>query len=127
MGLEVGETSGSDVRTLEDASLFRSKEPALVEPHLEELCGDLVMGTDTPSPGPTAPISNEPLDLYPMSSPLPSTTPSHLHAFHESLGDIRGYHPSLNPYCAYLVDVLRKITWRTFFTNIFDFSLIYLL
>ena len=65
-GLEVGETSGSDVRTLEDASLFRSKELALVEPHLKELCGDLVMGTDTLSPGPTDPIGNEPLDLYPI-------------------------------------------------------------
>jgi len=119
----VGETYGGDVRPLEDASLFRSKELALVEPHLEELCCDLVMGTDTPSLGPTAPIGNKPLDLYPISSPLPSTTPSHLHAFHESLGDIRGYHPSLDPYCAYLVDMPRKITWRTFFTNIFDFSM----
>ena len=50
MGLEVGETSGSDLRTLEDASLFRPKELVLVEPHLEERCGDLVMGTVTPSP-----------------------------------------------------------------------------
>ena len=84
----MGETSGSDVRTPEDASLFRSKELALVEPHLEELCGDLVMGTDTPSPGPTDPIGNKPLDLYPISSPLPPTTPFHVHAFPESLGNI---------------------------------------
>jgi len=60
----VGETSGGDVRPLEDASLFRSKDLALVEPHLEELCDDLVMGTDTPSTGPTDPIGNEPLDPY---------------------------------------------------------------
>ena len=104
MGLEVGEASGGDVRPLEDASLFRSKELALVEPHLEEFCGDLVMGTETPSIGPTDPIGNEPLDLTPTSSPLPPTIPSLLHAFHESLGDINGYNPFLGPYCAYLED-----------------------
>jgi len=121
--LEVGETSRSDVRTLEDASLFRSKELALVEPHLEEPCGDIVMGTDTRSSGPTAPIGKEPLELYLISSPLPSAIASHLHTFHKSLGDIQGYHPSLDSYCAYLVDLPRKITWCTFFTNIFDFSM----
>jgi len=47
IGLEMGETSGGDVNVLEDASLFRSKELTLAEPHLEEapfveLCGDLV-------------------------------------------------------------------------------------
>ena len=72
MGLEVGETSRSDVRTLEDVSLFGSKELALVEPYLEELCGDLVMGTDTPIIGPTNPIANEPLDLTPHFIPFTS-------------------------------------------------------
>jgi len=100
----------------------------LVEPHLEEaplkeLCGDLVMGTDTPSIGPTDPIGNEPIDLIPPSSPLPPTIPSHLHALHESLCDIKGYNRSLGPYCAYLEDVLRKITWSTFFDHTFDFSM----
>jgi len=47
-------TSGGDVTVLKDASLLMSKELTLVEPHLEEapfveLCGDHVMGIDTPS------------------------------------------------------------------------------
>ena len=62
----------------------------MVEPHLEELYGDLVMGTDTPGIGPTDPICSEPVNMTPVSSPLLRTTPSHLHAYHESLGDIRG-------------------------------------
>ena len=126
-GLEVGETSGGDVRTLADVSLSRSKEFKLVAPHLEEapfveLYGDLVMGTDTRSTGTTDPIGNEHLDLTPASSLLPSTNPSHAHAFHESLGDISGYDPSFDPDCANLEDVPRKITQSPFFTNIFDFS-----
>jgi len=95
MGLEMGETSGGDFRVLKDDSLSWSKELKLLEPRLEEapleeLCGDLVMGADPPSIGPTDPIGNEPLDLIPISSPLPPTTPSHLPVFHESLGDIKG-------------------------------------
>jgi len=117
-----------DISVLEDTSFLRSKELTLVEPHLEEapleeLCGDIVMGTDTPSIGPTDPIGNEPLHLTSTSSPLPPTTPSHLHAFHESIGDIKGYNPSLDPYCAYLEDVPRKIMWSTFFDHTFDFSM----
>jgi len=86
----------------------------LVEPHLEEalfaeFCGDVVMGSDTPSIEHTNPICNEPLDLTPISSPLFPTAPSHLHAYHESLGAIRGYNPSFDPCCAYLEDVPRKI------------------
>jgi len=89
----MGETSGGDVSVLEDASLIRSKELTLVEPHLEEapfveFCGDLVMGVDTPSIERINPICNEPLDLSPTSSPLPPTTPFLAHAFHESLCDI---------------------------------------
>jgi len=100
-GLEMGETSRGDVSVLEDASLLRSKELTLVESHLEEapleeLCADLVMGIDTLSIGCTNPIGNEPLDLTPTSPPLPPTIPSYLHAFYESLGDIKGYNPSLN-------------------------------
>ena len=95
----------------------------MVEPHLEELCGDLVMGTDTPSIRPTDPIGHELLDLTPTSSHLPPTIPAHLHAFHASLGDIKGYNPSLDPYCAHLEDVPRKITSSTFFDHTFDFSM----
>jgi len=46
-----------------------------------------------------------------------------LHAFHKSLGDIRGYHPIFDPHCAYLEDVPRKIMWSTFFDHVFDFSM----
>jgi len=124
----MAEASGGDFRVLKDDSLSWSKELKLVEPHLEEapleeLCGDLVMEADTLSIGPTNPIGNEPLDMTPISSPLPPTTPSHLPAFHESLGDIKGYNPPLGPYCAYLADVPRKITWCTFFNRTFDFSM----
>ena len=77
----------------------------MVEPHLEEapfaeFCGDVVMGSDTLSVEHTNPICNEPFDLNPTSYPLFSTTPSHLHAFHESLDDIRGYNPFFASYCA---------------------------
>jgi len=113
-GLEMGETSGGDVSVLEDASLFRSKELTLVEPHLEEapfveLCGDLVLGINTPSIEHIDPICHEPLDLTPTSSLLPPTTPFPVHAFPESLGDIRGYNSFLDPYCAYLEDTPRRI------------------
>jgi len=127
-GLEMGETSRGDVSVLEDASLLKSKEFTLVDPHLEEapfveFCGDLVMGIDTPSIEHIDPICHEPLDLTPTSSSLRPITPFPVHAFPESLGDIRGYNSSLDPYCAYLEDAPRKITWSTFFDNTFDFSM----
>jgi len=126
----MGEPSGGDVSVLEDASLLRSKELTFVEPHLEdapleELCGDLMMETYTPSIGPTNPIGKEPLDLTPTPSTLPPTSPSHLHAFHESLGDIKGYNPSLDSHCAYLEDVPRKSTWSTFFDHTVDLSMVF--
>jgi len=46
-----------------------------------------------------------------------------LHAFYESLGDIRGYNPSLDPYYAYLEDMPRKFGWTTFVEYDFDFSM----
>ena len=95
----------------------------MVEPHLEELCGDHVMVRDAANIAHTDPICTEPLDSMPISSPLLPMTPSYLHAFHESSGDIRGSHPSCDPYCAYLEDVPREITWSTFFDHAFDFSM----
>ena len=94
-----------DVSVLKDVPLVWSEAPVLVVPHLEEalfteLYGDVVMGIDTSSIKHTHLICNEPLHLTITSSPLLPTTPSHLHAFHESLGDIRGYNPSFDPYCA---------------------------
>jgi len=124
----MGEISKGDVSILEDDSLNWSKELALVEPYLEKapfvkFCGDAVMGTDTPSIEHTDPICNEALDLTPVSSPLLPTTPSHLRAYHESVGDIRGYNPSFAPYSAYLEDMPQKILWSIFFDHTFDFSM----
>jgi len=51
------------------------------------------------------------------------TNPSHLHAFHEPLGDIRGYNPSFDPYCAYIEEMPRKVEWTSFFDYSFDFSM----
>jgi len=122
----MGEISRGDVGVLEDDSLSWSKELTMVEPHLEDapfvqFCVDIVMGTHTPSIEYTDPICNEPLDLTLTLFPLLPITPSHLHAYPESLGDIRGYNPSFDPYCAYLEDVPRQIMWTTFFDHTFDF------
>jgi len=124
----MGDTSRGDVSVLEDASLLRSKEHALVEPHLEEtpfveFCGNIVMGSDTPSIRHTDPICFELFASTPISSHLLSTTPSHVHTFRDSLGDIRGYNSSFNSYCAYLEDMPRKIMWSTFFDHVFNFSM----
>jgi len=86
----MGEISRGEVSVLEDDSLSWSKELTLVEPHLEEaplveFCGDVVMGTNTPSIEHTGRICNEPVDLIPTWSPLLPTTPSHLHAYPNSL------------------------------------------
>ena len=66
------------------------------------------MGSTTPSIRLIDSICNEPLDLTPISSPLLPATPSHLHDYHESVVNIRGYNPSFDPYCAYLEDELTK-------------------
>jgi len=81
------------------------------------------MGGITLSIGVINPICNESLNLTPISSPLPPTTPSYMHAFHDFLGDIRGYSASFDPYCAYLKGLPRKIMWSTFFDHTFDFSM----
>jgi len=114
MELEIGEISRGDASALEDASLILSEEPVLVEPCLEkapfkELCGEIVMGSASSSIGLIDSICTGQLDLTTTSSLLLSTTSSHLHAFHESLGDIKGSHPTFDPYYAYLEDVPRKI------------------
>jgi len=86
---------------------------------------DIMLDSDTPSIMHIDPICSELFDSTPISSPLPPTTPSYMHTFHESLGDIRGYSPSVDPYCAYLEDVPRKIMWSTFFDHTFDFSMVF--
>ena len=127
-GLEIGETSQGDVSSVQDVLLPWSGELTLAKPYLEEapfeeLCDNSLVVGAAPSINHISPICTEPLDLTLISSPLLSTTLSHLHAFHESLGDVRGYNPSLDPYCAYLEDVPRKIMWSTFFDHDFDFSM----
>jgi len=122
----MGEISRVNASVLEDASLVWLEEPILVEPCLEEapfeeLCGDIVMG----SAAPALDLLIELLNLTPTSFPLLPTTPSYVCAYHESLGDVRGYNPSLDPCCAYLEDVLRKIMWSTFFDHAFDFSMVF--
>ena len=123
----MGEIYTGDVSVLEDDSLSWSNELTLGGPHLEEapfeeFCGDVMMGIDTPSIEHTDLICNEPPDVTLVSSPLLPTVPSHLHAYHESLGDIRGYNPSFDPSCAYVEDKPQKIMWNTFFDHTFDFS-----
>ena len=95
-------------------------------PHLEEatfveFCGDIMMGSDTPSIEHIDPICSELFDSTPISSPLLPTTPSHLQEYHESMCDIKGYNPSFDPYCAYLEDVPRKIMCSPFFKHAFGF------
>jgi len=98
-------------------------ESYLEEAPFEEFHNDVEMGRATPSMGLIDSICIELLDSMPISSPFLPNLPSPLHAFHESLGDIRGPHPLFDPYCAYLEDVPRKMTWSTFFGHAFDFSM----
>jgi len=61
------------------------------------------------------------LDSAPLSSHFLPTTPSPLHAF---LGNIKRSHPSFDPCCAYLEDLLRKVMmWNTFLDDTFNFSM----
>jgi len=69
--LEIGEISRDDASVLEDVSLVWSEEPVLVEPCLEkalfeELSGDIVIGSTTPSIGLIDSICTEQLDLTPL-------------------------------------------------------------
>jgi len=127
-GFEVGETSGGDVRTLEDDSLSWSEEPILGVPHLEEApvvecVGEDVWDNDTHSIEHIDPICAELFDSTPILSSVLPPTPPQLHVDNEPLGDIRGYNPSLDPFCAYLAAMPRKILWRPLLANPFDFSM----
>jgi len=95
----------------------------LVEPYLEECCGDVRMGSVAPTIRHTDSIYTEPLDSTPISSLLLPTTPSYVHGFHKFLEDIIGYYPSIDPCCGYLEDMPRKIMWIPFFDHAFDFSM----
>ena len=122
-GLEMGESPRGGASFVEDDLLDWLGDIALLEPSYQDLYSDDVRVSAAPSIEHIDPICTKPLDLTPISSPFLSTTPSPLHAFHESLGDIRGYNPSLDPYCAYLEDMPRKIEWPNFIDYYFDFSM----
>jgi len=112
----MGETFKGDVSVQKDNALDRTKELCLDDPYLEEApfekhCGDILMSSDTPSIGHAHRICTEPPNSTPISSLLLPSNPSHLHAFHKSVGDIRGYTLSFDPYYALLEDVPRKIMW----------------
>ena len=124
--LEIGETSKSDASFVKDNLLNWMKELTLIKPYLEETplegsSGDNAIVGAASSTEHIDPFCIESLDLTHISSPLLRTTPSYLHAFQESLGDIRGHTPSFDPYCAYLKDVPRKIMCSTFFNHAFNF------
>jgi len=95
----------------------------LEEATFTEFCGDVVMGGIKPSIRLIDPICDKALDLTPHFIPSTSHHPVSLLAYHESLGDIRGYNPSFDPYSTYLEDFLGKIIWSTFFDHTFDFSM----
>ena len=82
-GLEKGEISRGDASSVEDVLLSWSGGLTLVEPYLdeapfEELCDDSLVVGVAPRIDLIDPICTELLDLTPISSPLLSTTPSHL-------------------------------------------------
>jgi len=127
-GLEMGESSNSDASFIKGSLLDWSNGPILMQLFLEkalfeELYGDGMVVSSTPSIKHIHPICTEPLALAPISSPLLSTTASHLHAFYRSLSDIKGYNFSFKPCCAHLEDMPKKFKWTTFFYHCFDFSL----
>ena len=97
-----------DASDKEDDSLGWSAKFTLDEPcheeAFEEKCGEDVMVRGTPSTNHTY-ICSEPLNSMPILTPLLPTTPSQFNEFHKSLRDIKGYYPSLNPYCVHLEDV----------------------
>ena len=97
--------------------------PPLEEAPVVECDGDDVWDNDTHSIVYIDPICSELFDSTPILVPVLPSTPPQLHVYAEPLGDIRGYNPSLDPYCPYLAGVPRKILWRPFLANIFDFSM----
>ena len=84
-----------DASYVKDDSLDWLDDIALLEPSSKEYYSHDVRASASPSIKHTNQIHTELLDLVPISSPFLPTTPSRLHAFHESLGDISGSHPYL--------------------------------
>ena len=90
------------------------------EAPFEELCDDSLVVSASPSNEYINPCT-KPLGLALFHPPYFPPAPQ-LHSFSEFLGDIRGYNPSFNPYCAYLEDVPGNITWSTFCDHASNFS-----
>ena len=70
-----------------DGAQVESIDSFLEGAPFEESCGDGVMVGVVPNIEHIDPICTGSLNLATISSSLLPTTPSHLHAFHESLGD----------------------------------------
>ena len=98
-GLETDESFRDDVSILEDDLLTWSKEPTLLESRLQQLCDDHVRVGVAPSFKHMDLHCLDSLDLTPVSSPFLPTTPTHLHAFGESVGDISGSQPLFTVLC----------------------------
>ena len=88
------ESLRGDASCVEDDSLHWSGDIALLEPSFEEYYSNYVKVSAALSIEHIDPICTDFLDLVPISSPFLPTTPSHLHVFQESLGDIRGILPT---------------------------------
>jgi len=92
-GLEIGESLVGDASCIEDDSLDWLGDITVLKPSSAEYYSHDVRVGAVPTIEHTDQIQTELLDLVPISSPFLPTTPSHLHAFQESLGDISGFHP----------------------------------
>jgi len=93
--LKMGESLRGDANCVEGDSFDWAGGIALLEPSFEEYCNDDVRVDAAPSIEHIDPIYAESLDLVPISFPILPTTPSHLHAFLQSLCDISRSQPHL--------------------------------
>jgi len=105
----MGESPTGGASSIEGDSLDWSRDIKVLELSFEELYSDDVRVGAAPSIEHIEPICTKSFDLTPYFIHFIPTTPSHLHAFHESLDDTRGYNPYSNPYCAHQEDKPRKI------------------
>jgi len=121
--LEIGESLRGYANCVGDDLFHWSGEIGLLESSFEELYSDDVRAGAAPSIEYISPVCTESLNLVSISFPFLPTSPSHLHAFREFVGNIRGYNTSFTPYCAYLEEMPRKIDYTTFFDYSLYFSM----
>jgi len=91
MGLEMGESHQGGASWVEDDLLDWTGNIALLEPHFGELYSDDVSAGAALSIEHIDPVCTKLVNRVPILSFYLPATPSQLHAFHEFLGDIRGY------------------------------------